>query len=145
MEDWGNSTGVSYETLYYQTPEGERDAPSINSIVVYTPVSTEYAMVLNQSDLNINGELISRDQRVNAIDYPDMNDLVNALKVCPLDPALCEYRYLDCKYHEPTTLAEFDFSSTYQTTEKQVEVNGNNVEVIDIPVTKKNTYKDIKN
>lgn len=142
MEDWGNSTGVSYETLYYQTPEGERDAPSINSIVVYTPVSTEYAMVLNQSDLNINGELISRDQRVNAIDYPDMNDLVNALKVCPLDPALCEYRYLDCKYHEPTTLAEFDFSSTYQTTEKQVEVNGNNVEVIDIPVTKKNTYKD---
>ena len=142
MEDWGNSTGVSYETLYYQTPEGERDAPSINSIVVYTPVSTEYAMVLNQSDLNINGELISRDQRVNSIDYPDMNDLVNALKVCPLDPALCEYRYLDCKYHEPTTLAEFDFSSTYQTTEKQVEVNGNNVEVIDIPVTKKNTYKD---
>lgn len=142
MEDWGNSTGVSYETLYYQTPEGERDAPSINSIVVYTPVSTEYAMVLNQSDLNINGELISRDQRVNAIDYPDMNDLVNALKVCPLDPALCEYRYLDCKYHEPTTLAEFDFSSTYQTTEKQVDVNGNNVEVIDIPVTKKNTYKD---
>lgn len=142
MEEWGNSTGVSYETLYYQTPEGERDAPSINSIVVYTPVSTEYAMVLNQSDLNINGELISRDQRVNAIDYPDMNDLVNALKVCPLDPALCEYRYLDCKYHEPTTLAEFDFSSTYQTTEKQVEVNGNNVEVIDIPVTKKNTYKD---
>lgn len=142
LEDWGNSTGVSYETLYYQTPEGERDAPSINSIVVYTPVSTEYAMVLNQSDLNINGELISRDQRVNAIDYPDMNDLVNALKVCPLDPALCEYRYLDCKYHEPTTLAEFDFSSTYQTTEKQVEVNGNNVEVIDIPVTKKNTYKE---
>lgn len=142
LEDWGNSTGVSYETLYYQTPEGERDAPSINSIVVYTPVSTEYAMVLNQSDLNINGESISRDQRVNAIDYPDMNDLVNALKVCPLDPALCEYRYLDCKYHEPTTLAEFDFSSTYQTTEKQVEVNGNNVEVIDIPVTKKNTYKD---
>ena len=142
MEDWGNSTGVSYETLYYQTPEGERDAPSINSIVVYTPVSTEYAIVLNQSDLNINGELISRDQRVNAIDYPDMNDLVNALKVCPLDPALCEYRYLDCKYHEPTTLAEFDFSSTYQTTEKQVEVNGNNVEVIDVPVTKKNTYKD---
>lgn len=142
MEEWGNSTGVSYETLYYQTPEGERDAPSINSIVVYTPVSTEYAMVLNQSDLNINGDLISRDQRVNAIDYPDMNDLVNALKVCPLDPALCEYRYLDCKYHEPTTLAEFDFSSTYQTTEKQVEVNGNNVEVIDIPVTKKNTYKD---
>ena len=142
LEEWGSSTGVAYETLYYLTKEGDKDAPSINGIVVYTPVSTEFAMVMNQSDLNINGEMISRDQRVNSIDYPDMNELVNALKVCPLDPALCEYRYLDCKYHEPTILAEFDFSPTYETTEKQVNTVNGKIEVIDVPVTKKNTYQD---
>lgn len=142
LEEWGSSTGVAYETLYYLTKEGDKDAPSINGIVVYTPVSTEFAMVMNQSDLNINGEMISRDQRVNSIDYPDMNELVNALKVCPLDPGLCEYRYLDCKYHEPTILAEFDFSPTYETTEKQVNTVNGKIEVIDVPVTKKNTYQD---
>ena len=137
-KNWGNLLGVEYETKYFRNGQDDDNIGSINGVVVYTPVSTEDAMVLPQGDLNIEGKTISRDQRVNAFDFPDMNELVNKLKVCPLDPALCEYRYLDCKYHEPTVLSEFDFSETY-TAEERNMVDG---ELVLQNVTKKNTYQE---
>lgn len=135
-EKWGNFFGVDNNTKYFRTDKEDDNTNQINGVVVYTPVSTEDAMVLQQGDLNIEGTMVSRDQRTNEFDFPDMNDLVNKLKVCPLDPALCEYRYLDCKYLEPTVLADFDFSDTYNKEEKNF-VDG---EYITQNVTKKNTY-----
>lgn len=135
-EKWGNFFGVDNNTKYFRTDKEDDNTVTINGVVVYTPVSTEDAMVLQQGDLNIEGTMVSRDQRTNEFDFPDMNDLVNKLKVCPLDPALCEYRYLDCKYLEPTVLADFDFSDTYNKEEKNF-VDG---EYITQNVTKKNTY-----
>lgn len=135
-EKWGNFFGVDNNTKYFRTDKEDDNTNQINGVVVYTPVSTEDAMVLQQGDLNIEGTMVSRDQRTNEFDFPDMNDLVNKLKVCPLDPALCEYRYLDCKYLQPTVLADFDFSDTYNKEEKNF-VDGN---YITQNVTKKNTY-----
>lgn len=135
-QKWGNFFGVDNNTKYFRTDKEDDNTNQINGVVVYTPVSTEDAMVLQQGDLNIEGTMVSRDQRTNEFDFPDMNDLVNKLKVCPLDPALCEYRYLDCKYLEPTILADFDFSDTYNKEEKNF-VDGNYVTQ---NVTKKNTY-----
>ena len=72
-------------------------------------------MVMNQPDLKISDTLsVSRDQRTNAFEYPYMNDLVNKLKVCPLDPELCEFRFLDCKFHKDTVLLDIDFEDTYK-------------------------------
>ena len=105
------------------------------NVVVYTPVSTEDAMILEQGDLEINGLSISRDQRVDN-SLPNMNDMVNKLKVCPLDPAECEYRVLNCKYHEPQVLAQFNFEDTYEATEQQL-VDGS---FKNVTVTKQNTY-----
>lgn len=135
-EKWGNFFGVDNNTKYFRTDKEDDNTVSINGVVVYTPVSTEDAMVLQQGDLNIEGTMVSRDQRTNEFDFPDMNDLVNKLKVCPLDPALCEYRYLDCKYLQPTVLADFDFSDTYNKEEKNF-VDG---DYVTQNVTKKNTY-----
>ena len=118
QEYWGNKNGVDYSTLYFKTPIGDSSTGTVNSLVVFTPVSTEEAMVMNQPDLDINGMKVSRDQRTNAFEYPNMNDLVNKLKVCPLDPELCEFRFLDCKFHKDTVLLDIDFEDTYM--EKEI-------------------------
>ena len=118
-EFWGNKNGVDYSTLYFKTPIGDSSTGTVNSLVVFTPVSTEDAMVMNQPDLKISDTLsVSRDQRTNAFEYPNMNDLVNKLKVCPLDPELCEFRFLDCKFHKDTVLLDIDFEDTYM--EKEI-------------------------
>ncbi len=119
-ERWGSSTGVDYKTKYYLTPASsdsdmsgaEDDSKTVNQVIVYTPSSVEDAIVLPQEDIVSSGVTIPRDQRVEGFDFSDMNELVNAAKVCPLDPAECEYRILDCKYLEPTEMAYFDFDST---------------------------------
>lgn len=137
MTTWGNSVGLELGTKYYLTEDGDSNTDSINGVLVYTPVSVEDALVLPQGDLSINGYTISRDQRVNDWEYPDMNEIVNSLKVCTLDPATCEYRYLDCKYLHETVLADFDFSATYQGTEP--DYSGDYEHNLK-PTTKKNTY-----
>lgn len=139
METWGTLVGLELNTKYYLTGDGDSNTDSINGVLVYTPVSVEDAIVLPQGDLSVNGFTISRDQRVDDWKYPNMNDVVNALKVCTLDPATCEYRYLDCKYLHETVLAEFDFSATYQGTEP--DFSGDYEHNLK-PVTKKNTYQD---
>ena len=139
METWGTLVGLELNTKYYLTADGDSNTDSINGVLVYTPVSVEDAIVLPQGDLSINGFTISRDQRVDDWKYPDMNDVVNALKVCTLDPGTCEYRYLDCKYLHETVLAEFDFSDTYQGTEP--DYSGDYEHNLK-PVTKKNTYQE---
>ena len=133
--NWGNEIGVEDGTKYYATPDGNGNSQTVNNIVVYTPVSTEDAMILEQGNLEINGLSISRDQRVDN-SLPNMNDMVNKLKVCPLDPAECEYRVLNCKYHEPQVLAQFNFEDTYEATEQQL-IDG---AFKNVTVTKQNTY-----
>lgn len=115
-ERWGEASGVQFTCKYYLDGDGAANTNTINSVVVYSPVSTEYAMVVPQGDLTVetaNSGLytVSRDQRVNTFDFPKMNDILNNLKVCPLDPATCEFRYLDCKYLKNQDLAFFDFSN----------------------------------
>ena len=139
LATWGTSVGLELNTKYYLTGDGDSNTDSINGVLVYTPVSVEDAIVLPQGDLTMNGFTVSRDQRVDDWKYPNMNDVVNALKVCTLDPATCEYRYLDCKYLHETVLADFDFSSTYQGTEP--DYSGDYVHNLK-PVTKKNTYQE---
>ena len=138
-EHWGHEAGVEFNTKYFLRADGDSNTLSVNGVIVHTPVSVEDAIVLPQGDFNIEGKTISRDQRVNAFDYPDMNDLVNKLKVCPLDPGTCEYRVLDCKYLHDTVLAQFDFSPTYETTEEDFS---GDYEHNRKPVTKPNTYKN---
>ena len=133
--NWGNEVGVEEGAKYFSTPDGNGNSMTVNNIVVYTPVSTEDAMILEQGDLEIGSVSVSRDQRVDN-SLPNMNDMVNKLKVCPLDPAECEYRVLNCKYHEPQVLAQFNFEDTYEATEQQL-IDG---EFKNVTVTKQNTY-----
>ena len=155
---WGSGNGVDYTTKYFMLPmkdavsgdvfstATDSGSTTVNPVVVYTPVSTEDAIVmeLDKFEIDVNGQksYISRDQRVNNFEYPNMNDLVNALKVCPLDPELCEYRYLDCKFHDDTVLAEFDFEETY--VEKEIrrvkQADGTVKQEITYGDTLRNTY-----
>ena len=125
---WGNSIGLEISTKYYLTEDGDSNTSSINGVIVYTPVSTEKALVLPQGDLTIDSvtgkqNIVSRDQRVDGFNRIDKNDKVNKLKVCTLDPATCEFRYLDCKYLHETVLASFNFEPTYMGTEPDVSGN----------------------
>lgn len=143
LTQWGNSIGLEISTKYYLTEDGDSNTSTINGVIVYTPVSTEKALVLPQGDLDIisvTGKVntVSRDQRVNGFDYPDMNELVNQLKVCSLDPATCEYRYLDCKYLHETVLASFNFEPKYMGTE--VDLSGNYPQNLK-PSEKDNTFE----
>lgn len=103
----------SQEGLVYNAPYSDTHN-RINNVVIHTPVSTEYAMVLS--------EQADKDQR---IDMPEggasaLNDEKNKLRVCPLDPADCQFRVLNCKHSEDAVLAQFDFSSVgmYEITNK---------------------------
>lgn len=143
LTQWGNSIGLEISTKYYLTEDGDSNTSTINGVIVYTPVSTEKALVLPQGDLDITSvtgkvNTVSRDQRVNGFDYPDMNELVNQLKVCSLDPATCEYRYLDCKYLHETVLASFNFEPKYMGTE--VDLSGNYPQNLK-PIEKDNTFE----
>lgn len=154
---WGTVNGVDYETKYYMTPitvggvmlsNTNSGGTTVNPIVVYTPVSTEDAIVMALDDISLVDtkgviKTVSRDQRVNNFDYPNMNERVNALKVCPLDPELCEYRFLDCKFHEDKVVAEFDFETTYkeQIVRRVKQSDGTYKTVIEYGDTKNNTYK----
>lgn len=113
MKDWGTYHGTVRNAVYAMD-KVEDNYVKINSVVVFTPTSTEDAIILPQGDIDIDGKSMSRDQRVDGFKFPNMNELADSLKVCPLDPALCEYRYLDCKYDQPTDLANFDFENAVQ-------------------------------
>lgn len=120
---WGVEFGLQLNTKYYLTPNGDSNTGTVNGVVVYTPVSAEDAIILPQGDLNVNGVTVSRDQRVDNFAFPNMNEIANALKVCTLDPATCEYRYLDCKYLHDTVVAEFDFEDSYSVSGKTYVTN----------------------
>jgi len=100
QSNFGNKKGLVFEGLYSD------DHTKVNDIIIHTPVSTEKAIVVSLPK--------KRDQRV---DLPEgtadnLIDEENKLKVCPLDPAKCEFRVLNCKYRHDITLAEFDFENT---------------------------------
>ena len=135
---WGDQVGLQYNTTYSSTIKD-----GVNSIVVYTPVSAEDATILPLGGIDLNGDGDTkdpgenRDQRADGVQVVDLNAQINKFKICPLDPALCEFRTLNCKYLQDTQLAAFDFEPTYIVTERQ-NVNGN-LETVN--VTKNNTYQ----
>lgn len=145
---WGYATGLNYNTVYYRVPTGagttaDDNTKTVNSVVVHTPVSVEDALVLEQGNLTVQNNAggtvsISRDQRVNTFDFVNKNDVVNALKVCPLDPALCEFRTLNCKFTQDNLIADFDFESNYTDTEKVLVGS----EYVEQTVSKRNTYQE---
>ncbi len=132
---WGDQIGLEYNTTYSDTVKD-----TINSVVVYTPVSTERATILPISGIDLNGdgdtddEGEDRDQRADGVNVVNLNEQINKMKICPLDPGLCEFRHLNCKYLQDTKLAEFDFEPTYTVKERQTA--GTEVDVI-----KQNTYQ----
>lgn len=129
---WGDYIGIQYITKYARGGQEK-----INDVVVFSPVTTENATILPLDDLDINGQKVSRDQRVPGFDVPDLTDKMNKAQVCPLDPGLCEHRVLNCKYTHDIKLADFDFNSTYIAKEEKV-VNG---ETVEVEVTRPNTFQ----
>lgn len=128
---WGDRVGLQYPTSY-----SNETKDAINSVVLYTPVSTENAIILPLKDVDIKGKQVSRDQRVEGVEVLNLNDELNKFTRCSLDPATCEHRVLNCKFYEDKVLGEFDFEPTYNVTEKRV-VGG---KVEEVNVTKPNSY-----
>lgn len=96
---FGNQKGDAFEGFY--SPEHTK----VNNLIIHTPVSAEDAIVVGLPE--------DRDQR-SSLPLGTADDLIeqeNKLKVCPLDPASCEFRVLNCKYHEKVLLADFDFEN----------------------------------
>jgi hypothetical protein len=101
---------TSYKALYgangyVQKAPYSPNHGKVNDIVVHDPVSTEDAVVV--------GLEASRDQRstLPAGSADDTINEANRLKVCPRDPALCEFRVLNCTYFKDVLLAYFDFEN----------------------------------
>lgn len=105
---WGDALGLEYQTRY-----SRETLDKVNSVIVDTPVSTEFARVLPQEDIEVKGQKISRDQRVAGFVSVDLSSQLDDLNVCPLDPGLCEYRYLDCQYYKDIKVADYDFNAYY--------------------------------
>ena len=93
------------EKGYVQKAPYSPDHGKVNDIVVHNPVSTEDAVVM--------GLDASRDQRstLPAGSAEDTINETNRLKVCPRDPALCEFRVNKCTYFDDVLLAYFDFEN----------------------------------
>lgn len=80
------------------------DHTKVNDVIIHTPVSAQDAIIVGLDP--------SRDQR-SSLPLGTADDVKadeNKLKVCPLDPGSCEFRVLNCKYHEQVLLADFDFT-----------------------------------
>jgi hypothetical protein len=77
----------------------------VNDVVIHTPVSVQDATIISLPS--------DRDQRTAtpAGGADALIDEQNSLKVCPLDPALCEFRVLNCTHRMDTVLAEVDFEN----------------------------------
>ena len=89
----------------------------INNILVYNPVS-----VANASVVSLPEEM---DQRTTIPEgsAESMLDKIAASQVCPLSPALCEFRVKNCKFFMNTVKGSFDFekASTIEALENGVE------------------------
>lgn len=102
--NFGSKTG-----LVLQAPYSENHS-KVNDVVIHTPVSVQDATLISLPS--------DRDQRT-ATPAGGADSLIqeqNALKVCPLDPALCEFRVLNCKHRLDTVLAEIDFENSTPST-----------------------------
>ncbi|GAB6152558.1 hypothetical protein JCM17380_13080 [Desulfosporosinus burensis] len=110
-------TGFNFHTIANYTPSGPAiggyilAAPysdehvKINDLIVQDPVSTQDVSLVSLPD--------DRDQRTGEIlggAEASMDGLNNSL-VCPREPALCDFRVLNCTFFEDTVLADFDFST----------------------------------
>lgn len=92
----GADTGYILKAPYSKSHE------KINNIVVHDPVSTQDMSVVSLPD--------SRDQRTGDImGAANLKDDINNSKGCPRDPALCDFRTINCTYLKDTVLAEYDF------------------------------------
>lgn len=97
--NFGDKIGFVIDAPY--SPNHEK----VNDIVIHTPVSVEDATIISLPK--------ERDQRTET--PPGGAEALikaqNDLKVCPLDPALCEFRVLNCKYRQDTELVDIDFEN----------------------------------
>lgn len=102
--DFDNGLGVVLDANYSDNHQ------KVNDIVIHTPVSVEDAMVIALPE--------DRDQRTEtpAGGAAALIEEQNSLKVCPLDPALCEFRVLNCQHRHDTVLADIDFENYTATT-----------------------------
>lgn len=101
---FGNKTGVVFKAPYSDSHA------KVNDIVIHTPVSAEDAMIVSLPS--------ERDQRIDAPagGAAQLIQEKNQLQVCPLDPELCEFRVLNCKYFLDVPLVEIDFEDVTTTT-----------------------------
>ena len=85
----------------------------INNILVYNPVS-----VANASVVSLPEEM---DQRITIPEgsAQSMLDKIAASQVCPLSPALCEFRVKNCKFFINTVKGSFDFEKVSTVGEKE--------------------------
>lgn len=75
----------------------------VNDLIIHTPVSNSGAMIISLGN--------DRDQRTNA---SEKGSLIGeaTMDYCPGTPALCDHRYLDCKYLKSTVLYSTGFEDT---------------------------------
>ena len=85
----------------------------INNILVYNPVS-----VANATVVSLPKEM---DQRITIPEgsAQSLLDKIAAVQVCPLSPALCEYRVKNCKFFMNTVKGSFDFEKVSTVGEKE--------------------------
>jgi hypothetical protein len=99
QSNYGSKLGLVVEAPYSD------NHTKVNDIVIHTPVSSEDAMVVSLDP--------ARDQRTSTPVGGAAGLLAdqNSLKVCPLDPALCEFRVLNCKHGLDVVVADIDFEN----------------------------------
>lgn len=85
----------------------------INNILTYNPVSVANATIVSLPD--------EMDQRITIPEgsAQSMLDTIAASQVCPLSPALCEFRVKNCKFFVNTVKGSFDFEKVSTLGEKE--------------------------
>lgn len=110
-------TGFNFHTIANYTPSG----PAIGGYILAAPYSDEHVKIndlivqdpVSTQDVSLVSLPADRDQRTGEIlggAGAAMEGLNNSL-VCPREPALCDFRVLNCTFFEDTVLADFDFST----------------------------------
>lgn len=117
MYSYPSAITAPYDTTYkskYNANGYVKNAPysddttKVNDIIVHTPVSAEYAIVVGLDS--------SRDQRIyDTIEHTgiadELNKAIQDSAICPRDPGLCEFRVLNCTYYDDVTVAMFTFEN----------------------------------
>lgn len=91
---------------YVQTGVYSPTHNKCNDIIIYNPVSTQDTQLISLPNY--------RDQRTEESISGGANDLIEAIaknQICPEEPALCDYRTLNCKFLEDQVVFRADFDT----------------------------------